>query len=78
MGFNSAFKGLKFVKNPGNRRLNNLNDPVLNVLIRLTVNTVTTTLTVTQSKWMPAMPYKNDFIDRSLKIHDTNLPTPKA
>jgi len=26
MGFNSAFKGLKFVKNPGNRRLNNLNN----------------------------------------------------
>jgi len=34
MGFNSAFKGLKLLKNPGNRRLNNLNDPVLNVLIR--------------------------------------------
>jgi len=33
MGFNSAFKGLKIVKNPGNGRLNNLNDPVLNVLI---------------------------------------------
>jgi hypothetical protein len=33
MGFNSAFKGLKlFKKNPGDRRLNNLNDPVLNVL----------------------------------------------
>jgi len=32
MGFNSAFKGLKFVKNPGNGRLNHLNDPVLNVL----------------------------------------------
>ena len=27
MGFNSAFKGLKLLKNPGNRRLNNLNDP---------------------------------------------------
>ena len=27
MGFNSAFKGLKIVKNPGNGRLNNLNDP---------------------------------------------------
>jgi len=26
MGFNSAFKGLKIVKNPGNGRLNNLND----------------------------------------------------
>ena len=35
MGFNSAFKGLKFVKNPGNGRLKNLNDPVLNVLIQL-------------------------------------------
>jgi hypothetical protein len=32
MGFNSAFKGSK-LKNPGNGRLNNLNDPVLNVLI---------------------------------------------
>ena len=27
MGFNSAFKGLKLFKNPGNGRLNNLNDP---------------------------------------------------
>jgi len=33
MGFNSAFKGLKLLKIPGNGRLNNLNDPVLNVLI---------------------------------------------
>jgi len=33
MGFNSAFKGLKLLKEkPGNGRLNNLNDPVLNVL----------------------------------------------
>jgi len=32
MGFNSAFKGLKLLKNPGNGRLNSLNDPVLNVL----------------------------------------------
>jgi len=32
MGFNSAFKGLKLLKNPGNGRLNNLIDPVLNVL----------------------------------------------
>jgi len=32
MGFNSAFKRLKIVKNPGNGRLNNLNYPVLNVL----------------------------------------------
>jgi len=32
MGFNSAFKGSKIVKNPGNGRLNNLNDPVLIVL----------------------------------------------
>jgi len=35
MGFNSAFKGLKLLQNPGNGRLNNLNnlnDPVLNVL----------------------------------------------
>jgi hypothetical protein len=32
MGFNSAFKGLKLFKNTGNGRLNNLNDPVLNVL----------------------------------------------
>ena len=36
MGFNSAFKGLKLLKkNPGNGRLNNLNDPVLNVLMIL-------------------------------------------
>jgi len=27
MGFNSAFKGLKLFKKPGNGRLNNLNDP---------------------------------------------------
>ena len=27
MGFNSAFKGLKSLKNPGNGRLNNLNVP---------------------------------------------------
>jgi len=32
MGFNSTFKGLKLLKKPGNGRLNNLNDPVLNVL----------------------------------------------
>jgi len=32
MGYNSAFKGLKLLKSPGNGRLNNLNDPVLNVL----------------------------------------------
>jgi len=32
MGFNSAFKGLKLLKKAGNGRLNNLNDPVLNVL----------------------------------------------
>jgi len=32
MGFNSAFKRVKIVKNPANGRLNNLNDPVLNVL----------------------------------------------
>jgi len=40
MGFNSAFKGLKLLKIPGNGRLNNLNilnDPVLNVLIILIV-----------------------------------------
>jgi len=34
MGFNSAFKGLKLKKKtPGNGRLNNLNDPVLSVLM---------------------------------------------
>jgi hypothetical protein len=32
MGFNSVFKGLKLFKTPRNRRLNNLNNPVLNVL----------------------------------------------
>jgi len=31
MEFNSAFK---IVKNPGNGRLNNLNDPILNVLTK--------------------------------------------
>jgi hypothetical protein len=40
MGFNSAFKGLKVVKNPGNGRLNNLNDPVLNVLIKQFIHSV--------------------------------------
>jgi len=35
MGFNSAFKGLKLFKKPENGRLNNLNDPVLYVLIQL-------------------------------------------
>jgi len=35
MGFNSAFKGLKLLKKTaGNGRLNNLNDPVLNVLMK--------------------------------------------
>jgi len=33
MGFNSAFKGLILLKTPGNGRLNNLNDLVLNELI---------------------------------------------
>jgi hypothetical protein len=33
MGFNSAFKVLKLLKKPTNGHLNNLNDPVLNVLI---------------------------------------------
>jgi len=32
MGFNSAFKGLKLLKTPVTGVLNNLNDPVLNVL----------------------------------------------
>ena len=32
MRFNSAFKGLKLLKTPGTGVLNNLNDPVLNVL----------------------------------------------
>jgi hypothetical protein len=35
MGFNSAFKGLKFLKTPGNGHINNLNNPALNVLINL-------------------------------------------
>jgi len=35
MEFNSAFKGLKLLKKPGNGHLNNLNDPVLNVLKNL-------------------------------------------
>jgi len=32
MGFHSVFKVLKLFKKNGNGRLNNLNDPVLNVL----------------------------------------------
>jgi len=35
MVFNSAFKGLKLFKKTGNGRLNNLNDPVRNVLKRV-------------------------------------------
>jgi len=35
MGFNSTFKGLKLLEKPGNGRLNNLNDLVLNVLITI-------------------------------------------
>jgi len=31
---------VKIVKNPGNGRLNNLNDPVLNVLNRLNISRV--------------------------------------
>jgi len=38
MGFNSAFKGLKLLKKTGNGRLNNLNDPVLNVLRKSPIN----------------------------------------
>jgi len=40
MGFNSAFKGLKLLKKPGNGRLNNLNDPVLSVLIKKDMNNI--------------------------------------
>ena len=40
MEFNSAFKGLKLLKRPGNGRLNNLNEPVLNVLIEVLSFTV--------------------------------------
>ena len=39
MGFNSAFKGLKLLKISANGRLNNLNDPDLNVL-RKSVNEI--------------------------------------
>ena len=42
MGFNSAFKGLKIVKNPGNGRLNNLNDTILNVLTYTVVSCIVT------------------------------------
>jgi len=38
MGFNSAFK---IDKNPGNGRLNNLNDPVLNVLMTILTDKIT-------------------------------------
>jgi len=37
MGFNSAFKRLKLLKDPGNGHLNNLNDPILNVLKHLKI-----------------------------------------
>ena len=40
MGFNSAFR-VKIVKNPGNGRLKNLNDPVLNVLIYIVLYILT-------------------------------------
>jgi len=40
MGFNSAFKVLKLLKTPGTARLNNLNDPVLNVLRQFTCASV--------------------------------------
>ena len=40
MGFNSAFEGLKLLKPPGNGRLNNLNDAVLNVLTSLPSDSV--------------------------------------
>ena len=46
MGFNSAFKGLKLLKNPGNGRLNNLNDPVLNVLMREQCGLIMTFLSI--------------------------------
>jgi len=45
MGFTWAFKRVKIFKNPGNGRLNNLNDPVLNVLI------LVATSNRTQGKW---------------------------
>jgi len=48
MGFNSAFKGLKLLKKPGNGRLNNLNDPVLSVLMYLKVK-----VNVKQSHYRP-------------------------
>jgi hypothetical protein len=47
MGFNSAFKELKLLKKPGNVRLNNLNDPVHNVLIRTKLPTEVTFLSST-------------------------------
>jgi len=42
MGINSAFKRLKLLKTPGRGRLNNLNDPVLNVLKKLKRGTAET------------------------------------
>jgi len=41
MGFNSAFKGVKIVKNPGNGRLNNLNDPHPQCVKKFTLVTAT-------------------------------------
>ena len=49
MGFNSAFKGLKLLKNPGNGRLNNLNDAVLNALKVTRILRRTTVLIFRQS-----------------------------
>ena len=37
MGFNSAFKGLKLLKKPGNGRLNNVNDPNRPQCVKMTL-----------------------------------------
>ena len=51
MGFNSAFKGLKLLKKtPGNGRLNNLNDPVLNVLTLSYIAYIHTSVTLLTSR----------------------------
>ena len=62
MGFNSAFKGLKIVKNPGNGRLNNFNDPVLNVLIYSKVSCINIFDPTITQVWNPFYIYIYPFI----------------
>ena len=85
MGFNSAFKGLKLLKprerafkqfkNPGNGRLNNLNDPVLNVLSCMSLQQLLKKLTYfTESEEQYCLSAQNPVSDsiRSKKFLDHN------